>query len=136
MFAKDMEIIEGPKHFDIGIEFLEMSKQDEEILKAFINSLQEKNKGLSSHRGISSNLSSNGLFISANRPFPPDTMLDIVIHLPNRSTSKLKGRVRRALKTLTGRVIGTPVKSFKNGMGVEIIEKDTNYLKFIKSSLA
>jgi len=39
---------EGPKHFDIGIEFLEMSKQDEEILKAFINSLQEKNKGLSS----------------------------------------------------------------------------------------
>jgi hypothetical protein len=88
------------------------------------------------HRGISSNLSSNGLFISANRPFPPDTMLDIVIHLPNGSTSKLKGRVRRALKTPTGRVIGTPVKSLKNGMGVEIIGKDTNYLKFIKSSLA
>lgn len=37
---------EGLKHFDIGIEFLEMSKQDEEILKAFINSLQDKNKGL------------------------------------------------------------------------------------------
>lgn len=37
-----------PKHFDIGIEFLEMSKQDEEILKAFINSLYGKNKDLSS----------------------------------------------------------------------------------------
>ena len=39
---------EDPKHFDIGIEFLEMSKHEEEILKAFINSLQEENKGLSS----------------------------------------------------------------------------------------
>ena len=48
MFAKDMEIIDGPKHFDIGIEFLGMSKQDGKILKAFINLLQEKNKGLSS----------------------------------------------------------------------------------------
>jgi hypothetical protein len=71
MSAKDMEIIEGPKHFDIGIEFLEMSKQDEEILKAFINSLQEKNKGLSSHRGISSNLSSNGLFIKCKPSLSP-----------------------------------------------------------------
>jgi hypothetical protein len=159
---------EGPNHFDIGIEFLEMSTQDEVILKAFVNSLHGKNKVLSSlqknmgdkkqdkrqdkrfikrceteftvdgitHRGITSNLSLNGLFISTNRSFPPDTRLDIVIHLPNGSTSKLKGRVRRALKTPTGEVIGAPVKSFKNGMGVEIIENDDNYLEVIKLSLA
>ena len=157
-----------PKYFDIGIEFLDMSKQDDDILKAFINSLQGKNKGLSSlqkimgekrqdirqdkrfikrceteftvdgitHRGISSNLSSSGLYISTNHPFPLDTLLDIVIHLPNGSTSKLKGRVRRALKTPTGEVIGSPVKSFKNGMGVEIIENDDNYLELMRSSLA
>ena len=88
------------------------------------------------HRGITSNLSLNGLFISKNRPFPPDTILAIVIHLPDGSTSKLKGRVRRALKTLTGELIGTRLKSFKNGMGVEIVEKDDNYIEFIKSSLA
>ena len=87
-------------------------------------------------RGISSNLSLNGLFVSTNRPFPPDTILDIVIHLPNGSTSKLKGRVRRTLKSPIGKVIRTPVKSLKNGMGIEIIEKDDDYLEFIKSSLA
>jgi len=43
-----MDEVQNLKHYDIGIEFLEMSKQDEEILKAFINSLQEENKGLSS----------------------------------------------------------------------------------------
>lgn len=86
------------------------------------------------HRGISSNLSLNGLFISTNRPFPPDTILDILIHLPNGSTSKLKGRVRRALKNLPGKVMGIPAKSLKNGMGVEIIENDDNYFEVIKSS--
>jgi len=88
------------------------------------------------HRKICSNLSLNGLFISTNRPFPPDTILDIVIHLPNGSTSKLKGRVIRKLKTPAGKVIGTHLKSLKNGMGVEIIENDANYLEFIRSSLA
>ncbi len=85
------------------------------------------------HRGISSNFSINGLFISTKRSFPSDTLLDIVIHLPNGSTSKLKGRVRRALKTFAGNVLETPVKSFKNGMGVEIIEKDANYLELMRS---
>ena len=84
------------------------------------------------NRGITSNLSLNGLFITTNRPFPPDTILDIVIHLPNGS-SKLKGRVIRKLKNPPGKVIGTHLKSLKNGMGVKIIENDDNYLEVIKS---
>jgi hypothetical protein len=88
------------------------------------------------HRGISSNLSVNGIFIRTNRPFPTGTVLDIVIHLPDGSTSKLKGRVSRAWKTQLGKVMGTPIKAFKDGMGVELIEKDDNYLEFVKSSLA
>jgi hypothetical protein len=87
------------------------------------------------HRGISSNFSLNGFFIRTNYPPAPDTILHIVIHLPDGSTSKVTGKVIRASKTLTGRVMGTPVKTLKNGMGVEIIEKDTNYLHFIKSLL-
>ena len=88
------------------------------------------------HRGITSNLSLNGLFISTNRSFPLDTILDIVIHLPDGSTAKLKGMVRRALKTPTGKITGTRLKPLKNGMGVEVIENDDNYLEVIKLSLA
>ena len=88
------------------------------------------------HRKICSNLSLNGLFIITSRPFPLDTLLDIVIHFPNGLTSKLKGRVIRKLKKPAGRVIRTPLKSFKNGIGIEIIEKDDNYLEVIKSSFA
>lgn len=52
----------------------------------------------------------------------PDTLIDIVIHLPGASDVKLKGRVRR---TFTNPV--------KNGMGIEIIESDPRYINFIKS---
>ena len=85
------------------------------------------------HRKICSNLSLNGLFIITSRPFPLDTVLDIVIHFPNGLTSKLKGRVIRKLKTPAGREIRTPVKSFKNGIGVEIMEKDDNYIQCMGS---
>ena len=57
----------------------------------------------------------------------PDTLIDIVIHLPGDSDIKLKGRVRRSVKT--------PVISIKNGMGIEILENDPRYINFIKSVL-
>ncbi len=75
------------------------------------------------YRGISSDLSRSGLFIRTNHAFAPGTVIDIVIHLPDGNSSKLKGTVRRALKT--------PVVSIKNGMGVELIEKDNSYIKFL-----
>ena len=77
------------------------------------------------YRGISSDLSISGLFIRTNHAFVPDTQLDIVIHLPDSTDVKLKGRVRRAIKT--------PVVSLKNGMGVEITENDPQYIKFVKA---
>jgi len=52
----------------------------------------------------------------------PDTLIDIVIHLPGASDVRLKGRVRRTFSN--------PVK---NGMGIEIIENDPRYINFIKS---
>jgi hypothetical protein len=84
------------------------------------------------YRGISSNFSLKGFFIRTNYPSTPDTILHIVIHLPDGSISKVTGKVIWALKTSIGSVIGTPIKTLKNGMGIEIIEKDTNYLHLIK----
>ena len=63
-------------------------------------------------------------------------IFDVIVHLPDGLTSKLKVKTRRAGKTPYGKVIGTPVKAIKNGMGVEIIEKDANYLRFFRSLLA
>jgi hypothetical protein len=78
-----------------------------------------------SYRGISSNLSMNGLFIRTRRPFPADTVTNLIVHCPNGSTSKLKGITRRALRN--------PVNNQQTGMGIEIIEKDSNYIDFINS---
>jgi len=87
------------------------------------------------HRGVSSNLSANGLYISTNRPLPPDTLIDVTIHLPNGKTAKLKGRVERALKTSLGNVIAASVKSLKSGMGVKLLERDNNYIEFVKDKI-
>ncbi len=79
------------------------------------------------YRGISSDLSRSGLFIRTNHAFPVGTLIDILIHLPDGTSSKLKGNVRRALKT--------PVVSIKNGMGVELTEIDSFYTKFMATFL-
>ncbi len=70
------------------------------------------------YRGIASDFSLNGFFIKTTHPVAPDTILDIVVYLPNDVTSKLTVKVRRAVKPSVGRVIGTPVKSLKTGMGL------------------
>ncbi|MGC2061335.1 MAG: PilZ domain-containing protein [Thermodesulfovibrionales bacterium] len=79
---------------------------------------EEKN-----YRAISSDFSCNGLFIRTNHAFEPGTVLSIRVHLPDGQTSELKGRVRRALKTT--------VVSLKNGMGIELLEKDLPYTNFM-----
>jgi Tfp pilus assembly protein PilZ len=77
------------------------------------------------YRGISSNLSLNGLFIRTRKPFTADTVINLIVHFPNGSTSKLKGITRRAVRN--------PVRNQINGMGIEIIEKDSNYFDFVNS---
>jgi len=76
------------------------------------------------YRAISSDFSQSGLFIRTNHAFVPGTELDIIIHLPNRTDCKLKGVVRRAIKTT--------IVSLKNGMGIEILSRDQNYIEFLK----
>jgi protoheme ferro-lyase len=75
------------------------------------------------YRGISSNLSLNGLFIRTRRPFAADTVIDLMVHFPNGSTSKLKGITRRAIRN--------PLDN-QNGMGIELIEKYAPYQQYVK----
>lgn len=86
-----------------------------------------------SKKGIASDFSINGLFIRTGNPFAPDEVIDIMVHLPDDSISSLQGRIMRAMKNPLGNITGAIAKTYKNGMGVEIIKKDANYLNFIRS---
>jgi Tfp pilus assembly protein PilZ len=74
---------------------------------------------------ISSDLSESGLFIRTNRGCNVDTPIDIELSLPGNRVSFLKGIVRRTIRT--------PFPTMKNGMGIEIIEKDETFRDFVKS---
>lgn len=74
---------------------------------------------------ISGDLSENGLFIRTNRGYNAETTIDIELSLPGNRISFLKGIVRRSIRT--------PIPTMKNGMGIEIIEKDKTFIDFIKS---
>jgi uncharacterized protein (TIGR02266 family) len=87
----------------------------------------EFSAGGSDSRGISSDVSASGLFVRTSKPFTPDTLLDLTLHLPGNAVSKIKGRVRWAAKM--GMISG------RNGMGIEIVETDENFVNFINSLL-
>ena len=74
--------------------------------------------------GITSNLSETGLFIRTKRGFAPDSILDIKLIMPDGNTSSIKGIVKRTVKV--------PL-SIKNGMGLELLEKDETYMRYVKS---
>jgi len=88
------------------------------------------------YRGSSSNFSINGIFIRTNNPFPPETLLDMVIYLPNNLTSRLKGKVVRISEDPLPGTIGMAGGYREKGMGVAIIEKELLYLHFIRALLS
>jgi hypothetical protein len=75
--------------------------------------------------GISSDLSESGLFIRTSRGLAVNTAITIELLLPNNKVSLLKGIVRRTIRT--------PISSIKNGMGIEITEKDATFTDFVRS---
>ncbi|MEK7683630.1 MAG: PilZ domain-containing protein [Nitrospirota bacterium] len=77
------------------------------------------------YTGITSDISENGIFIRTRYGFVPGTIIKIEIYLPEDKISKLKGKVKRSTRT--------QIASLKNGMGIEIIEKDSNYTIFLNS---
>jgi len=102
-----------------------MKRQKVQRHTRFTKRLEVKfSSGIDTYKGILSNLSQGGLFIRTNRGFAPGTTIDIEIVLPDGTISFLKGIVRWAEKTHL---------AVKNGMGIELIEKDTAFMNFIKS---
>jgi hypothetical protein len=94
--------------------------------RRFTKRLEVKfSSGGNSFTGISSDLSETGIFIRTQKGLAPGTHIYIDLVLPDGRISFLKGIVRRTLKT--------PISALKNGMGVEIIEKDEIFSDFIKS---
>lgn len=72
------------------------------------------------YKGITQDLSLSGLSINTEYQFAPDTVIDIVIQFSGNKTSRLKGKV---------------IRTIKDGIGVEIIERDTVYLHYYSSCL-
>jgi len=87
------------------------------------------------HTGVSSDFSLGGLFIRTNYPYAPGTVMEITIVLPDGMFSHVMARVTRANKSAVVRGAATQMKQLKNGMGVEILEKDANYLHLIRDLL-
>jgi uncharacterized protein (TIGR02266 family) len=75
-------------------------------------------------RGISSDLSENGMFVRTTKPLAPGSPVAMKLYLPDGKTAKARGVVRRAIKTNSPLV--------KNGMGVELTNYDSSYAGYMK----
>ncbi len=86
-------------------------------------------------RGMSEDFSIDGLLIRTDNPPSPGSAVSITVHLPDGAISQLKGTVRRVLKGASDSFAGSE-RAFRGVMGIEIIERDSNYLKFFLSLLS
>ena len=87
------------------------------------------------HRGVSDNVSIDGLLIRTDDLLALESVISVTVYLPDGSTSKLKGRVKRVHK-VSSDAAAESGKNFKGGVGIEIMERDSNYLKFFMSLLS
>lgn len=76
-------------------------------------------------KGISSDISENGLFIRTRNSLVPGSPVEMRLYLPDGTVSRIKGLVRRAVRTHS-----TVIKS---GMGIEVLEYDKSYGNFLKN---
>lgn len=75
-------------------------------------------------KGISSDISEKGMFIRTRYPFKPGTLTEIKIYLPDGQVARVRGVVRHAFKT--------DIAILKNGMGIEFIERDMAFERFLE----
>jgi hypothetical protein len=73
---------------------------------------------------MTGNLSANGIFLKSKKCLPVDSLITIQMVLPDNSVSSLKGIVRRTIDTSV---------FIHNGMGIQLIEKDGNYNRYLQS---
>jgi len=75
---------------------------------------------------ITGDLSANGIFLISKRCLPVGTAVTIEMVLPDNSVASLRGIVRRTIDAAA---------CVHSGMGIEIIERDNNYVRFLNSIL-
>ena len=85
------------------------------------------------YTGICKNLSLDGLFIKTRKPLDLEKIIEMIVHLPDGSTSKLTGRVTRAIREPYSLLLERAGIPSKDGMGIQLMEKDANYLNFVTS---
>ena len=88
------------------------------------------------YTGICKNLSLDGLFIKTRKPLGLEKIIEMIVHLPNDATSKLTGRVTRATREPHSLVLEMAGIPSKDGMGIQLMEKDANYLNFVTSLIS
>ena len=76
-------------------------------------------------RGISGNLSQDGIFIRSTRSFIPGSPVDIELTLNENEVSTLHGIVKWSKKTT--------LPTIPSGMGIELKEKDRHYNDLLKT---
>jgi hypothetical protein len=65
--------------------------------------------------------------VRTSKPFPPDTTVDLTIYLNDNDLTRFRGVVCTTAQT--GLIHG------KNGMGIEIIQYDQNFVTLMNSLL-
>lgn len=104
-------------------------KEDKREFERVVRRLEiEFSSGDKTYRGISSDLSERGMFIRTQHGLASGSTLNITIYLPGGRASKVRGIVRKTVKT--------DMVAVKNGMGIELVETDANYMDFIKTSIS
>ncbi len=78
-------------------------------------------------KGISADISERGMFIRTRYPFRPGTLTDVKIYLPDGQVARVRGIVRHAYKT--------DITILKNGMGIEFVERDMAFERFLQEQV-
>ena len=86
-----------------------------------------------SYLGLCRNFSLDGLFIKTRKPLSLKKIIELIVHLPDGSSSKVTGRVTRATREPHSVILERAGIPSKDGMAIQLIEKDANYLNFMKS---
>jgi hypothetical protein len=93
--------------------------------KRFVFKVQaEVSAGDNCLEGKTVRISEKGFFVRSQKSFSEGTQVDIKLWLPGGEESTLKGIVKYARSV---RLLPT-----QNGMGIELTEKDTTYMQFIR----
>ena len=130
-------VLNPGKNLKVDYGKIEKKQREKRQEKRFIDRFKvEFTVNDKTYRGLSSNFSLNGLFIRTKQLFQTETFLDIIIHFPNDLTSRLKGKVVRVSKNALCGASETARGCGENGIGIEIIEKDSLYLHFLRSFLS